>query len=100
MLPSLCEKFVIFLVTAEEMERTLGDLGPNNWENGIQVGLYINKLHILFLCEGKSSNTLDADHLCCYFSLIFRLRRNEPTVKGTILFDANSTITVSPVNFK
>lgn len=54
MLPSLCEKFVIFLVTAEEMERTLGDLGPNNWENGIQVGLYINKLHILFFCvKGK-----------------------------------------------
>jgi len=50
MLASLCEKFVIFLVTAEEMERTLGDLGPNNWENGIQVGLYINKLHILFFC--------------------------------------------------
>ncbi|XP_004491315.1 uncharacterized protein [Cicer arietinum] len=29
----------------------------------------------------------------------YKLRRNEPTVKGTILFDANSTITVSPVNF-
>lgn len=50
MLASLCEKFVIFMVTAEEMERTLGDLGSNNWENGIQVGLYINKLHILFFC--------------------------------------------------
>ncbi|XP_016166540.1 switch-associated protein 70 [Arachis ipaensis] len=29
----------------------------------------------------------------------YKLRRNEPTVKGTIIFDANSTITVSPVNF-
>ncbi|XP_057441362.1 uncharacterized protein LOC130733249 [Lotus japonicus] len=29
----------------------------------------------------------------------YKLRRNEPAVKGTIVFDANSTITVSPVNF-
>ncbi|XP_012088449.1 switch-associated protein 70 isoform X2 [Jatropha curcas] len=29
----------------------------------------------------------------------YKTRRNEPTVKGTIVFDANSTITVSPVNF-
>ncbi|KAL6129265.1 hypothetical protein ACLB2K_072618 [Fragaria x ananassa] len=27
-------------------------------------------------------------------------KRNEPSVKGTILFDANSTITLSPVNFQ
>ncbi|KZV16631.1 plectin-like [Dorcoceras hygrometricum] len=30
----------------------------------------------------------------------YKVRRNEPTVKGTIKFDANSTITVSPVNFQ
>ncbi|XP_028751953.1 switch-associated protein 70 isoform X1 [Neltuma alba] len=29
----------------------------------------------------------------------YKTRRNEPTIKGTIIFDANSTITVSPVNF-
>ncbi|OAY60678.1 switch-associated protein 70 isoform X1 [Manihot esculenta] len=29
----------------------------------------------------------------------YKTRRNEPTAKGTIIFDANSTITVSPVNF-
>ncbi|KAF4385911.1 hypothetical protein F8388_010467 [Cannabis sativa] len=29
----------------------------------------------------------------------YKIRRNEPTVKGTIIFDENSTITVSPVNF-
>ncbi|KAI8526680.1 hypothetical protein RHMOL_Rhmol12G0014400 [Rhododendron molle] len=29
----------------------------------------------------------------------YKIRRNEPTVKGTIVFDANSTITLSPVNF-
>nr|XP_023894465.1 switch-associated protein 70 isoform X1 [Quercus suber]POE58423.1 hypothetical protein CFP56_08954 [Quercus suber] len=29
----------------------------------------------------------------------YKIRRNEPTVKGSIIFDANSTITVSPVNF-
>ncbi|PON52067.1 Rho GTPase activating protein [Parasponia andersonii] len=29
----------------------------------------------------------------------YKIRRNEPAVKGTIIFDANSTITVSPVNF-
>ncbi|XP_024019237.1 switch-associated protein 70 [Morus notabilis] len=29
----------------------------------------------------------------------YKVRRNEPTVKGTIIFDANSTITISPVNF-
>ncbi|KAJ9147131.1 hypothetical protein P3X46_029326 [Hevea brasiliensis] len=29
----------------------------------------------------------------------YKTRRNEPTVKGTIIFDANSTITVSSVNF-
>ncbi|XP_075483249.1 uncharacterized protein LOC142523360 isoform X1 [Primulina tabacum] len=30
----------------------------------------------------------------------YKVRRNEPTVKGSIKFDANSTITVSPVNFQ
>ncbi|KAL3646160.1 hypothetical protein CASFOL_011340 [Castilleja foliolosa] len=30
----------------------------------------------------------------------YKIRRNEPTVKGTMLFDANSTITISPVNFQ
>ncbi|KAK4797327.1 hypothetical protein SAY86_029653 [Trapa natans] len=29
----------------------------------------------------------------------YKIRRNEPAVKGTIIFDANSTITISPVNF-
>jgi hypothetical protein len=29
----------------------------------------------------------------------YKVRRNEPTVKGTIKFDADSTITISPVNF-
>ncbi|KAL5791690.1 hypothetical protein ACOSP7_000284 [Xanthoceras sorbifolium] len=29
----------------------------------------------------------------------YKTRRNEPTVKGTIIFDENSTITLSPVNF-
>ncbi|XP_027171139.1 switch-associated protein 70 [Coffea eugenioides] len=29
----------------------------------------------------------------------YKTRRNEPAVKGTIVFDANSTITISPVNF-
>ncbi|XP_050228698.1 uncharacterized protein LOC126677926 isoform X2 [Mercurialis annua] len=29
----------------------------------------------------------------------YKTRRNEPIVKGTIIFDANSTITISPVNF-
>lgn len=29
-----------------------------------------------------------------------RTRRNEPTIKGTILFDENSTISISPVNFQ
>ncbi|XP_019461377.1 PREDICTED: switch-associated protein 70 [Lupinus angustifolius] len=29
----------------------------------------------------------------------YKTKRNEPTVKGTITFDANSTITESPVNF-
>ncbi|XP_057792876.1 uncharacterized protein LOC131009510 [Salvia miltiorrhiza] len=30
----------------------------------------------------------------------YKVRRNEPAVKGTIVFDANSTITISPVNFQ
>ncbi|CAI9089956.1 OLC1v1024614C1 [Oldenlandia corymbosa var. corymbosa] len=30
----------------------------------------------------------------------YKIRRNEPAVKGTIVFDANSTITISPVNFQ
>ncbi|GLU04000.1 hypothetical protein SLE2022_211670 [Rubroshorea leprosula] len=29
----------------------------------------------------------------------YKTRRNEPAVKGTIIFDENSTITISPVNF-
>ncbi|XP_042479238.1 switch-associated protein 70-like [Macadamia integrifolia] len=29
----------------------------------------------------------------------YKIRRNESFVKGTIIFDANSTITISPVNF-
>ncbi|KAL2938787.1 Differentially expressed in FDCP 6-like protein [Bienertia sinuspersici] len=31
--------------------------------------------------------------------LEYKIRRNEPNVKGTIVFDASSTITLSPVNF-
>jgi hypothetical protein len=30
----------------------------------------------------------------------YKTRRNEPTIKGTILFDENSTISISPVNFQ
>ncbi|KAL8478058.1 hypothetical protein ACS0TY_030090 [Phlomoides rotata] len=30
----------------------------------------------------------------------YKVRRNEPTVKGAMVFDANSTITISPVNFQ
>lgn len=30
----------------------------------------------------------------------YKMRRNEPAVKGTILFDANSVIALSPVNFQ
>ncbi|KAK6116326.1 hypothetical protein DH2020_049953 [Rehmannia glutinosa] len=30
----------------------------------------------------------------------YKVKRNEPTVKGTMIFDANSTITISPVNFQ
>ncbi|XP_073060762.1 uncharacterized protein [Primulina eburnea] len=30
----------------------------------------------------------------------YKVRRNEPTVKGAIKFDANSTIAISPVNFQ
>lgn len=29
----------------------------------------------------------------------YKIRRNEPIVKGTIMFDSSSTITLSPVNF-
>ncbi|XP_021898452.1 switch-associated protein 70 isoform X2 [Carica papaya] len=29
----------------------------------------------------------------------YKTRRNDPAIKGTIIFDANSTITISPVNF-
>ncbi|XP_031505204.1 uncharacterized protein LOC116267552 [Nymphaea colorata] len=29
----------------------------------------------------------------------YKTRRNEPAIKGTIIFDANSTISISPVNF-
>ncbi|KAI3437515.1 uncharacterized protein J3R85_005281 [Psidium guajava] len=29
----------------------------------------------------------------------YKVRRNEPAIKGTIVFDADSTITLSPVNF-
>ncbi|XP_010522060.1 PREDICTED: switch-associated protein 70 [Tarenaya hassleriana] len=30
----------------------------------------------------------------------YKTRRNEPTIKGSIMFDENSTITISPVNFQ
>ncbi|KAG9439489.1 hypothetical protein H6P81_019654 [Aristolochia fimbriata] len=30
----------------------------------------------------------------------YKLRRNEPLVKGSIFFDSNSSITISPVNFQ
>ncbi|CAA2981978.1 switch-associated 70 [Olea europaea subsp. europaea] len=30
----------------------------------------------------------------------YKVRRNEPMVKGTMVFDANSTITISPKNFQ
>ncbi|CAN4097483.1 unnamed protein product [Withania somnifera] len=29
----------------------------------------------------------------------YKAKRNDPTIKGTIIFDANSTISISPVNF-
>lgn len=35
-----------------------------------------------------------------FLHLVSRARRNEPTIKGTIIFDANSTISISPVNFQ
>lgn len=51
---------IFFVFTAEKMERALGNLGPNNGENGIQVGVYI----ICFsLCLG---NTLATNLLCCF----------------------------------
>jgi hypothetical protein len=48
------KKNVFFiLLSAAEMERTLGDLGPDDWENGIQVGLY-NGLSLMdMLCQCK-----------------------------------------------
>lgn len=30
----------------------------------------------------------------------YKVRRNEPTIKGSMIFDANSTITISPINFQ
>lgn len=88
---------VAFVFTAEKMERALGDLGPDNGENGIQVCVCI----LVSVCVGKRKITLITDLLCCFECFpFFRIRRNEPSVKGTIIFDANSTITISPVNFQ
>ncbi|WMV30397.1 hypothetical protein MTR67_023782 [Solanum verrucosum] len=56
-------------------------------------------------------NNLKEERIPCYgrkkvalvqvfLHLVSRARRNEPTIKGTIIFDANSTISISPVNFQ
>lgn len=88
---------VAFVFTAEKMERALGHLGPDYGENGIQVCVCI----LVSVCVGKRKITLITDLLYCFECFPFlRIRRNEPSVKGTIIFDANSTITISPVNFQ
>ena len=30
---------LVCILTAEEMERAVGDLGPDHWENGVQVSI-------------------------------------------------------------
>lgn len=58
-------------------------------------------MHAGFSLREEMEITLITEVLYCFGCFpFFRIRRNEPSVKGTILFDANSTITVSPVNFQ
>lgn len=40
---------VVCNLTAEEMERAVGDLGPNDWKNGIQVGEYFALVSLALL---------------------------------------------------
>lgn len=75
----------------------MGDIRSNNWEDGIQVS-------ILGLFEMPHFETLIAvSLLIVVFIYLFscrRARRSDPVVKGAIVFDATSTISLSPVNFQ
>ena len=83
----------------------MGYFGPNNRENGVQVTTFPIFTHFFFssLLLGSIYYTIfEITHTFFSFllQLLHRIRRNEATIKGTIIFDANSNITVSPVNFQ
>lgn len=43
-----CKLLILdFALLAEEMERTMGDLRPDDWENGIQVSKFCSFFAIL-----------------------------------------------------
>lgn len=73
----------------------MGDPRSYHWENGIQVS------SVTF----KFFSTI-AESLCPFFftsllcALHDRVRRNEPTARGIVEFDDNSTIALSSVNFQ
>lgn len=71
----------------------MGDPGSYNRKDGIQVDNYCFANFSPFVALLYILNTLIA-------LVHFRIRRNEVAVKGTIIFDAYSTITLSPVNFQ
>lgn len=82
----------------------------NSWGSGTRDGWYwiqqLEKWNTSRFCWARHflivSNSLSNVSFLVqvFFHLVSRARRNEPTIKGTILFDANSTIALSPVNFQ
>lgn len=77
----------------------MDDLRPNIRKDGVQV------CHILyFVCFLEVKIILISIVLIVmvidFFICLNRVRRSEVSVKGSVYFDATSTITMSPVNFQ
>lgn len=72
----------------------MGNPRSYDWENGVQV----SSVTFMFSLQRLLNNFDFFVSLFC--SLHDRVRRNEPTARGIVEFDDNSTIALSPVNFQ
>ncbi|XP_021724574.1 switch-associated protein 70-like isoform X1 [Chenopodium quinoa] len=79
--------------TEASLEKIKRQLASNSGRNLLQGPLYkrsetLRKWNERWMILDPSTGKME-----------YKLKRNEPNVKGTILFDASSAITLSPVNF-
>lgn len=79
--------------TEASLEKIKRQLASNSGRNLLQGPLYkrsetLRKWNERWMILDPSTGKME-----------YKIRRNEPNVKGAIVFDASSTITLSPVNF-